>query len=336
MNIKSVLSKSVAAQPDEPAIGNRYLVPVAATGADWAGKDGRIAIYTAAGWFFATLPVGALLLVEDEDEYYYRNTLGSWVLAIASRPVPLTSIIGAGASFIIKVENQTTNAPPASPSAGVAYVIGPSPTGAWAGQAGKLAMCLVGGAFTIISPVAGDQVYDKSLKITATFTGTGWTSSAGIWVGGNGNFIADPGTIAFSGSTTYSYSASTAPTSGVAQLFDGETLAYAAKRSGATLRFHYSADAAYLDVTGAGAGPGTVGDFVIALYRDSETNAIDWQRVNVAGAGNAHLDHWFEVTAPGTASYTYKIGLSVKYDDSTHWTAPNTVKRRTFRVEEAA
>lgn len=341
MNITSVITKSVSAQPASPTIGDRYLIPTAATGADWAGKDGRIGIFTAAGWFFATLTVGKSLYVEDEDAFYYRNTLGAWIpgvgsIALGAGSVAITSIIGVNASFIVKVENQTTNAPPASPTAGIAYIIGPSPTGSWAGNAGKLAMCLVDGAYTIIQPVVGDQVYDKSLKVTAAFTGTGWTTSAGIWIGGNRVKSQAGPTTAFTGSVTYTYSDSTAPTASVAQMFDAVTLSYAAKRSGATLRLHYSADVAYLDNPGGGGGPGTTGDFVIALYRDSEANAIDWQRVNITGAENRHLDHWFNVTAPSTASYTYKIGLSVKYDSTTSWTAPNTVKRRLFEIEEAA
>lgn len=339
MNIESVLTRSTSAQPASPSLGNRYLVPVAATGADWAGEDGRVAIYTAAGWRFAVLPVGKLLYVEDEGAFLHRNTLGTWVpglgsMAFGDDSVPITSIIGTNASFVLKVENQTTNTPPASPTAGVAYVIGPSPTGSWAGNAGKLAMCLVDGAYTIITPVAGDQVYDKSLTIFATFNGSAWSASSGAWVGSHRVFLTDPNLVAFSGSSPYTYSATTAPTSARSQLFDADTLPYAAKRSGTRLRLHYSADAVYLDV--GGGSPGVTGDFVIALYRDSEVNAIDWQRVNINGAGNIHLDNWFSVTVPGTASYSYKVGLTVKYDSGTSWTAPNTIKRRLFEVEEIA
>jgi hypothetical protein len=175
----SVLTRGTTAQPASPSVGDRYLIPTAATGADWAGKDGKIGIFTAAGWRFAVSPIGRFLYVEDETTVYHRNTSGAWTagvgsVALGANSVTLQNILGANASSVIKVENQTTNAPPASPSAGVSYIIGPSPTGSWAGNAGKLATCLTAGSYTIIAPVAGDTVYDKSLLKAITFTGTSW------------------------------------------------------------------------------------------------------------------------------------------------------------------
>lgn len=178
----SVLTRSVTAQPVSPASGDRYLIPTAATGTDWAGKDGRVGIYKGSRWFFAIIPVGRLLYVEDETAFYHRSVLGVWTagvgsIAIGANSIPITALIGANASFVIKVENQTTNAPPASPVAPTAYIIGSSPTGAWAGHAGDLAICLTAGSFTIIDPVAGDVVYDKALAKTVTFTGTAWDAA---------------------------------------------------------------------------------------------------------------------------------------------------------------
>jgi hypothetical protein len=52
------------------------------------------------------------------------------------------------------VENQTTNAPPANGPAGEQYVIGPLPTGAWAGNAKKIAFRpALNGAFVILAAV---------------------------------------------------------------------------------------------------------------------------------------------------------------------------------------
>lgn len=79
MTIFSVSTRSITAEPGTaPAVGSRYLVPTAATGADWSGKDGRVAIYAASGWLFAAIPIGQPLYVEDEDKFYYKNASGVW------------------------------------------------------------------------------------------------------------------------------------------------------------------------------------------------------------------------------------------------------------------
>lgn len=175
----SVATQGTTAQPASPAVGDAYLIPTAATGTDWAGKDAQVGIYTAAGWRFAVVPIGRFLYVKDETAFYHRNTSGVWTagvgsLVLAANSVPITSVIGANASFVVKVENQTTNAPPASPTVPTAYIVGPSPTGSWSGHTGKLAICNVAGTFTIVTPAAGDQVYDKTEEVFFKFNGTDW------------------------------------------------------------------------------------------------------------------------------------------------------------------
>ncbi len=184
----SVDDKDRTAQPVSPApsVGDRYIIPTAATGTDWAGQDGKIGIYTAAGWRFATVPIGRFVYVEDETAFYHRNASGVWTagvgsLAYGAASIPITAVIGATASFIVKVENQTTNTPPASPVAPVAYIIGSAPTGAWAGNVAKLAICLVSGTFTIITPAEGDEVYDKAQDKNFRWNGSSWISASGAF-----------------------------------------------------------------------------------------------------------------------------------------------------------
>lgn len=51
----AVKSRALATPPASPALGDRYIVPVAASGA-WAGQAGRIALYESGAWqFFAPL-----------------------------------------------------------------------------------------------------------------------------------------------------------------------------------------------------------------------------------------------------------------------------------------
>lgn len=62
----SVLSRTVAAQPGAPANGDRYMIPTGATGAQWAGNDGKVAAYIDGAWTFYTPVNGWQAKVIDE------------------------------------------------------------------------------------------------------------------------------------------------------------------------------------------------------------------------------------------------------------------------------
>ena len=53
-----------------------------------------------------------------------------------------------------------TNTPPGTPAEGDRYIVGSSPTGAWAGHAGEIAT-LIGGGWTFTVPAAGWFVYNQ-------------------------------------------------------------------------------------------------------------------------------------------------------------------------------
>lgn len=299
----AVLSRSVTAQPVTPASGDRYLIPVAATGTDWAGKDGKVGIYKGSRWFFAAIPVGRLLYVEDETAFYHRNVLGVWTagvgsVAIGANSLNITNMLGAKASFVVKVENQTTNAPPASPVAPTAYIIGPSPTGAWAGLAGKLAICLTAGSFTIITPVTGDEVYDKARGANFRFNGTAWISSAGAWLDFvDGGFTQGTGSVTTGGSGFYAYSTSTAPTTTSLYVRDDAGVTFAARYVGQKLRIKWHGQITSISVNTT---------HVMGLFIDSNSTAIAWftNPLNGNGRWTGSVEHI--VTAADIASHTYR------------------------------
>lgn len=299
----AVLSRSTSAQPGSPSVGDTYIVPTAATGAAWSGQDGKIAIYTARGWQFAVSPIGREIYVRDVDSYYHRNASGVWTagvgaLVLSANSVTLQNVLGANASFQIKVENQTTNTPPGSPSPPTAYIIGSSPTGAWSGNAGKLAICLSGTAFTIIAPVAGDQVYDKARNAVFQFDGTTWKSTNGVF--------ADTARATNASITSFSTQIPFDDT--IPQQTEGTqviSLNFTPKSITNKLRVRFKAD---ISTNSAAPGHG-----IASLFQDSNSNAIKATSAYFGAASSIvqiALDHEY---VPGTTSL---ITLAVRLGSS--------------------
>ena len=71
------------------------------------------------------------------------------------------------------VETVGANTPPASPADGQCFIVGPAPTGAWAGQAKAIAGYAAGG-WRFVAAVAGMRALDKASGLTATFDGAAW------------------------------------------------------------------------------------------------------------------------------------------------------------------
>ena len=75
----SVIDADLTDPPATPADGDRYLLPVGATG-DWAGEDGKLAVWDDTAWVFHTPNEGWLAWVEDVDQLHaYDGT--TWVEA---------------------------------------------------------------------------------------------------------------------------------------------------------------------------------------------------------------------------------------------------------------
>lgn len=70
------------------------------------------------------------------------------------------------------VINATTNAPPASPATGDAYIIGAAPTGAWTGFGGRVAGYYAG--WSIKEPVAGWTAWTQNDNRLLYYTGAAW------------------------------------------------------------------------------------------------------------------------------------------------------------------
>ncbi len=65
------------------------------------------------------------------------------------------------------------NDPPGAPVAGQCWITGTAPTGAWAGQAGVMAVWTEGG-WRFVAPVPGMIVWLAALSVYARFDGAAW------------------------------------------------------------------------------------------------------------------------------------------------------------------
>lgn len=330
----SVLDNDLSAPPADPVLGDAHLVADAATG-DWAGHEGEVAVYTVREWEFINFGIGRLLYIESSDSYVHRKTDGSWAsgfgnFTIGTNSVSAAAAINFGNRFI--VENQTTTTLPSTATVGTAYVRSSDL---------KLAVCEVTDNFTIYTPKVGWAIFDKNTNASYTWNGTAWLSTAGTWIDRKATPLTTSGsTTAPNGSSYYSYSATTAPTTSHRRLNDDVTLSFTAKKSGARLRIHYSAAAIYT-ATGS---EGTSNTPAIALFVDSSSNASAWQMIGAVRtlvANNTsidcHLDYWFEIDAPDASSHTYKISLlSFKTPTTNYSIDAGTLTRRLLEIEEAA
>jgi len=179
----AVLSVAVSAEPVSPTIGDAYLLPTGSTGTHWAGNDGKIGIFTARGWVFVVAGIGQQLYNEANDSYYHKNASGTWILGFGTQTLGTGAVFpynmhGGGGKVRFYIENQTTNTPPVSPPDAVEYIVGPSPTGAWAGQAGKIAR-EEAGAWAFYAPAAGWRAFDKAQAAEFIYSGSVWQTGGG-------------------------------------------------------------------------------------------------------------------------------------------------------------
>lgn len=104
-----------------------------------------------------------------------------------------------------RVVDKDLSAPPGSPANEALYIVGGSPTGAWAGQAGKLAFWLSDvGAWTFVTPGLGwavrvlDELDGSGLPLIYAYTGSAWVQQPS----GGGSSTSQAIVVACSDETT--------------------------------------------------------------------------------------------------------------------------------------
>lgn len=91
----------------------------------------------------------------------------------------------------VRVLSNGDTAPPGSPVNFDAYILGAAPTGAWSGQAGKIAVYVDGWKF--ITPVEGLRVRVTDDNYAVEYTGAAWVASSAASI----QTLVDGATIAW-------------------------------------------------------------------------------------------------------------------------------------------
>lgn len=78
----------------------------------------------------------------------------------------------------LSVTSRTVSVPPVSPVEGACYIVGPSPTGAWSGQSGKVAFYFSGWHFK--TPKSGWIAFVQSETKFCAYSGSSWALLGGF------------------------------------------------------------------------------------------------------------------------------------------------------------
>lgn len=82
-------------------------------------------------------------------------------------------------AFHLSVKDRDLATPPGSPADGDTYIVGPSPTGAWAGQADKVAVWS-GTEWVFGTPRVGWVAYIEDEEVLSVYKAEGWSAGVAI------------------------------------------------------------------------------------------------------------------------------------------------------------
>ncbi len=100
-----------------------------------------------------------------------------WTLGDPYKTEMDANLVMLGAIVGLSVISRALDTPPASPANGDRYIVGSAPTGAWVGQASKVALW-IGGAWNFFAPTTGWLAWIQSESKLSVFNAGAW--SAGV------------------------------------------------------------------------------------------------------------------------------------------------------------
>jgi hypothetical protein len=92
VTMPSVVSATTTAEPGSPTAGDRYILPASATGTDWAGNDGKLAVYAESAWAFYTAKEGwQFRAVDTGVDWLYESSAWAQKLCVMSSASGITA-----------------------------------------------------------------------------------------------------------------------------------------------------------------------------------------------------------------------------------------------------
>lgn len=164
-------SVSTLEPPESPAEGACWFVPTGATGS-FAGQAGKLATYEAGAFDFLAVPVDTLAFIRDEARFARHDGSG-WVSPL------LDAVAALSARTQLVLESITDTAPPATPEEGARWFVPAGATGAFAGQAGRLAV-FQDGAFVFQALASGVLAFIREEWRLALYDGGAWVSPLAV------------------------------------------------------------------------------------------------------------------------------------------------------------
>lgn len=160
--------------PASPVDADAYVVGVSPTG-DWVGHAKDIALYTPRGWVFAQPKIGTALLNIETAENIQYDASGTWVAMPTA--IGVDSLAPEQEQFWggLSVEAQQ-NAPPGSPTEGLYYLVGLTPSGNWVGHENDVAYYTSTSTWAFLAAYDGATLFNKSSDTTLT-----WFDATGEW-----------------------------------------------------------------------------------------------------------------------------------------------------------
>lgn len=337
----NVISHTVSAQPAAPAEGDRYALPAAPTGTDWATHAYDLAVYAGGAWHFVIPEEGFITWSEAAASLIHMAADGTWTLGTGAAAVPAGSVGATELEYPWGpvVQTETATPPGGTPAATLKWIVGAAATGVWATHDGEVAEANGAGGWIYYEPYDGALVFDLAADVSKRYdSGSGaWVASGGAWVDYQRQRTADTSSTSSGGTAGYVWSASTAPTNSAFRRSDNVGISIAAP-AGVKLRFTYRFTVETWMTADGYFGAGSK-NLIAALFRDSEVNCIDWQMTGITGAEAAAAEVrgdnvTFEVTSLDASTHTYKVGLLNATDTTaTASYRPATISRRAFTCE---
>jgi hypothetical protein len=138
-----------------------------------ASVDSNTALTLAYGWPGADATAVAHVVL-----YTSPRRSGADIMVKVRELLAQIDLLGASVPYY-KAQSVGSNTPPGSPVAGDQYVVGTSPTGAWAGQAKNIAGW-TGSAWQFTAPAGGWHAYSVATNLQYAYVAGSWQLTDGV------------------------------------------------------------------------------------------------------------------------------------------------------------